>query len=98
MSGGLQGRSLDRTSRRRDALSTEPRNGPCVWVRRNSMSEKLLSEAEPVSFGERLANSQAFADLFRDGMALVEETATYLDGPGPVSYTHLTLPTNREVS
>jgi len=35
-----------------------------------------------VSFGERLANSQAFADLFRSGMALVEETATYLDGPG----------------
>ncbi len=46
------------------------------------MSEKLLSEAQPVSFGARLANSQAFADLFRDGMALVEETATYLDGPG----------------
>lgn len=47
------------------------------------MSEKpSLSQAPPVSFGERLANSQAFADLFRDGMALVEETATYLDGPG----------------
>ncbi len=46
------------------------------------MSEKSLSEAQPVSFGARLANSQAFADLFRDGMALVEETATYLDGPG----------------
>jgi regulator of CtrA degradation len=47
------------------------------------MSDKSnLSEAQPVSFGERLANSQAFADLFRDGMALVEETATYLDGPG----------------
>jgi regulator of CtrA degradation len=46
------------------------------------MNEKLLNEAQPVSFGERLANSQAFADLFRDGMALVEETATYLDGPG----------------
>jgi regulator of CtrA degradation len=41
-----------------------------------------LSEVQPVSFGERLANGQAFADLFRDGMALVEETATYLDGPG----------------
>jgi regulator of CtrA degradation len=41
-----------------------------------------LSEAQPASFGERLANSQAFANLFRDGMALVEETATYLDGPG----------------
>jgi regulator of CtrA degradation len=46
------------------------------------MSEKLLSETQPVSFGERLASSQAFADLFRDGMCLVEETATYLDGPG----------------
>src|SRR5690349_18780024 len=42
----------------------------------------LLSAAQPVSFGARLANSPAFADLFRDGMALVEETATYLDGPG----------------
>src|ERR1700722_4831252 len=46
------------------------------------MSEQLVNEAQPVSFGERLANSQVFADLFRDGMALVEETASYLDGPG----------------
>jgi regulator of CtrA degradation len=46
------------------------------------MSEKSYSEFQPVSFGERLANSQAFADLFREGMGLVEETATYLDGPG----------------
>ena len=46
------------------------------------MSENSLSPVQPVSFGERLANSQVFADLFRDGMALVEETATYLDGPG----------------
>jgi regulator of CtrA degradation len=46
------------------------------------MSDKSFSHAQPVSFGERLANSQAFADLFREGMALVEETATYLDGPG----------------
>src|SRR5882757_9246311 len=44
------------------------------------MSEKSVNEA--VSFGERLASSQAFADLFRDGMALEEETAAYLDGPG----------------
>src|SRR6266702_6127649 len=40
------------------------------------------AEAEPVAFGERLAGSQAFSGLFRDGMALVEETAAYLDGPG----------------
>jgi regulator of CtrA degradation len=47
------------------------------------MSEKpMMNESQPVSFGERLANSQAFADLFREGMGLVEETATYLDGPG----------------
>jgi len=46
------------------------------------MSEKVANEAGAVSFGERLAGSQVFADLFRDGMALVEETASYLDGPG----------------
>ena len=44
------------------------------------MPEKSVNGA--VSFGERLAASQIFADLFRDGMALVEETAAYLDGPG----------------
>ena len=46
------------------------------------MFDKSASEAGPVSFGERLANSEVFAALFRDGMALVEETASYLDGPG----------------
>jgi regulator of CtrA degradation len=46
------------------------------------MSEKRASEAVAVSFGERLAGSQVFATLFRDGMALVEETASYLDGSG----------------
>jgi regulator of CtrA degradation len=46
------------------------------------MSDKSLIEAAPVSFGARLAGSQAFSALFRDGMALVEETAGYLDGDG----------------
>ena len=46
------------------------------------MNERSADEAGPVSFGEKLASSQAFAALFRDGMALVEETAAYLDGPG----------------
>jgi regulator of CtrA degradation len=46
------------------------------------MSDKLATDASTVSFGERLANSQVFASLFRDGMALVEETASYLDGSG----------------
>jgi regulator of CtrA degradation len=46
------------------------------------MSEKSMSEVAPVSFGEKLAGSQTFAALFREGMGLVEETAAYLDGPG----------------
>ncbi len=35
-----------------------------------------------VPFIHRLAASAAFKDLFREGMALVEESAAYLDGPG----------------
>jgi regulator of CtrA degradation len=46
------------------------------------MFDKSANEAGPVSFGERLANSDVFSALFRDGMTLVEETASYLDGPG----------------
>jgi regulator of CtrA degradation len=46
------------------------------------MSDRLNDELQPVSFGERLAASQNFSQLFRDGMKLVEETAAYLDGPG----------------
>src|SRR4029077_20981800 len=46
------------------------------------MSEKTAQGAGPVLFSEKLANSQAFAGLFKEGMALVEETASYLDGAG----------------
>jgi regulator of CtrA degradation len=47
------------------------------------MSDKRAIEAgAAVSFSERQASSQVFATLFRDGMALVEETASYLDGSG----------------
>lgn len=37
---------------------------------------------QPIVFGQRLAGSEVFKTLFREGMALVEETATYLDGDG----------------
>ncbi len=37
-----------------------------------------------ISFVHRLTASSAFRDLFREGMALVEEAAAYLDGPGRV--------------
>jgi regulator of CtrA degradation len=46
------------------------------------MSDKRSVEADAVSFSERLAGSPLFAALFRDGMTLVDETASYLDGPG----------------
>jgi regulator of CtrA degradation len=36
----------------------------------------------PVSFVEKLAGSEAFGVLFREGMGLVEEAAAYLDGDG----------------
>jgi regulator of CtrA degradation len=38
--------------------------------------------SEPISFIQRLAASESFKVMFREGMGLVEEAATYLDGPG----------------
>jgi len=35
-----------------------------------------------ISFGERFAASDQFDAIFREGMALVERAAVYLDGPG----------------
>jgi regulator of CtrA degradation len=46
------------------------------------MSDRVVNGLQPVSFGARLAASQNFSRLFRDGMRLVEDTAVYLDGPG----------------
>jgi regulator of CtrA degradation len=46
------------------------------------MSERSQSDGHLVQFSERLTNSAAFNNLFREGMDLVEETAAYLDGVG----------------
>ena len=46
------------------------------------MSDVSFEVSGPISFRERLAGSQAFSQLFREGMDLVEETAAYLDGDG----------------
>lgn len=40
------------------------------------------AESETIRLAERLAGSEAFMSLFREGMGLVEETAAYLDGEG----------------
>jgi regulator of CtrA degradation len=45
-------------------------------------SDSVENVQPPVSFAERLAGSEAFGALFREGMALVEEAAAYLDGAG----------------
>jgi regulator of CtrA degradation len=45
-------------------------------------SQAARSTHQPIVFGARLAGSEAFKSMFREGMALVEETATYLDGDG----------------
>jgi regulator of CtrA degradation len=45
------------------------------------MSE-VSSSADPVVLAKRRATGEAFSSLFREGMALVEMTAAYLDGPG----------------
>jgi regulator of CtrA degradation len=42
------------------------------------------SERAAISFVHAHANSDAFKALFREGMALVESAAGYLDGPGRV--------------
>src|SRR5918995_6135159 len=46
------------------------------------MSDNSAHDADLVLFSERLAGSQVFSTLFREGMNLVEETAAYLDGSG----------------
>ncbi len=47
------------------------------------MAKSIVSGGDqPVSFAARLASSDAFKALFREGMGLVEESAAYLDGPG----------------
>lgn len=44
--------------------------------------EEMDGGFAPLSFGATFVKSEAFRTLFRDGMALVESTACYLDGDG----------------
>lgn len=45
-------------------------------------SQKSSADAEAIAFIDHFAGSDQFRALFREGMALVEETADYLDGDG----------------
>jgi len=51
------------------------------------------SPSNAIPFIHRLASSGAFKDLFREGMTLVEEAASYLDGPGRAESSALPRPT-----
>lgn len=46
------------------------------------MSGASKSPQDPVVLAQRMAAGEAFGTLFREGMALVESAAAYLDGPG----------------
>ena len=48
----------------------------------NSGHAELDQRIDTVSFTERMLASEGFMTLFREGMALVEATAAYLDGEG----------------
>jgi regulator of CtrA degradation len=49
-------------------------------------------EDRAISFVQRHASSEAFKALFREGMALVEESANYLDGAGRAASKALSRP------
>ncbi len=57
----------------------EVRNGTAKGPR--GIGQDGLSTA-PVSFAEKFTASQQFDAIFKEGMALVESTASYLDGAG----------------
>src|SRR5271170_7607825 len=59
---------------------------------RRSFAAAAASPPDTIPFIRRLAVSGAFKDLFREGMALVEEAASYLDGPGRVESRGLSRP------
>jgi regulator of CtrA degradation len=48
----------------------------------NKTNENSVEADVTVDFGSRFAESELFNKIFREGMDLVEETASYLDGPG----------------
>ena len=53
-------------------------------------ADGIATLEEPAAFGPRFAESETFRSLFREGMALVEETAAYLDGDGRKDSKRLT--------
>jgi len=53
-----------------------------VRQKRMPVERRAIPRNEPVRFGQSFASSEGFKALFAEGIALVEEAAAYLDGPG----------------
>ncbi len=58
----------------------------------HSLSTADQPAAKTVSFIHKLAASDAFKSLFKEGMTLVEDAAAYLDGPGRQESRRLSRP------
>lgn len=54
----------------------------CQWVHIVSSVAPNTGSGETVSFADHFTASEHFDQIFKDGMALVERTAAYLDGAG----------------
>ena len=52
------------------------------WTQNWAAVEEIKTDTNTVSFVQKLAASDAFKSLFKEGMSLVEESAAYLDGAG----------------
>jgi regulator of CtrA degradation len=48
----------------------------------NRVDDSSASHGVTISFGDHFQSPEQFNTLFKQGMALVERSATYLDGPG----------------
>ena len=71
-------------------IGTPRASNPCGQENNHGSSRRVDAElaaadepaAKTISFIHKLAASDAFKSLFKEGMTLVEEAAAYLDGPG----------------
>jgi regulator of CtrA degradation len=69
-------------SHRRDLLSGKSTSIGLRHKRRVMVQTPFIRDDRTVSFGEKLAASEQFMVLFREGMDLVSRAAAYLDGDG----------------
>jgi regulator of CtrA degradation len=76
-----------------DGFAPMTRNGAADPSRGGAfvLKPEFAFAADPalVRFGASFVKSDAFKAMFREGMALVEDTAEYLDGPGRTESTAL---------